>query len=155
MNGLRSPLIAASNKERVTKSLLHANCLIKGRRPSGILEIRYKILYNFWIIQHVHFSNHTRKTIYHIRIITYLVENDMIDHMQTWIIPVAFVIIQLFTCCPMSVFSRFWEVYRSFYVCFITVCWSEHYILKKSKNPQIAKFSKTKLSIYKSYFSCD
>ena len=54
LNGLRSPLIAASNKERVTKSLLHANCLIKGRRPSGILEIRYKIIYTLCIIQHVH-----------------------------------------------------------------------------------------------------
>ena len=54
LNGLRSPLIAASNKERVTKSLLHANCLIKGRRPSGILEIRYRILYIFCITQHVH-----------------------------------------------------------------------------------------------------
>ena len=134
LNGLRSPLIAASNKERVTKSLLHANCLIKGRRPSGILEIRYKILYNFWIIQHVHLLNHTRKTIYHILIITYLIENDMIDHMQTWIIPVAFVIIRLFTCCPMSVFSRIWEVYRSFCVCFIIICRSEYYIMKRSKN---------------------
>ena len=92
MNGLRSPLIAASNKERVTKSLLHANCLIKGRRPSGILEIRYRILYIFCIIQHVHLY-HSRKTIYHILITAYLIENDMIDHMQAWIFPVAFCII--------------------------------------------------------------
>ena len=97
MNGLRSPLIAALNKERVTKSLLHANCLIKGRRPSGILEIRYRILYIFCIIQHVHYSciasYHPRKTIYYILITAYLIENDMIDHMQAWIFPVAFCII--------------------------------------------------------------
>ena len=128
MNGLRSPLIAALNKERVTKSLLHANCLIKGRRPSGILEIRYRMLYICCIIQHVHLY-HPRNTIYHILIITYLIENDMIDHMQTWLIPIAFCIIPLFTCCPMSGLFVFWEVFQSFLYVLTKYC-----TIKASKN---------------------
>ena len=127
MNGLRSPLIAALNKERVTKSLLHANCLIKGRRPSGILEIRYRILYIFCIIQHVHLY-HPRKTIYYILITAYLIENDMIDHMQAWIFPVAFCII-LYVLSYVRFSRRLRSISKLFLDGFTKCC-----AMKKGKN---------------------